>query len=247
MGLLMNGGLNHEVRSKIDGACPGTAVSGHTRSTTRKHVATQIEFGAIVTTGNNEDENIKYKVEVAWDRGNCDYIFSSDGFRSAKDDVLAAQRAYHVGRAEYTVKENSFIQTRLAYEDDRFSGFDSQSDLTINYRRKLLLNRSNMDLSLNFGAGVRRSVTELDTSNEAIARIEGNYLWNLSETADFIQIISIEPGSDSTIFRTESAIETTIVENLALKFSIKGKHQTEVPLLREKTDTETAITLVWNF
>ena len=210
-------------------------------------VATQIEFGAIVTTGNTEDENIKYKVEVGWDRGDWDYIFSSDGFRSAKEDVLAAQRAYHVGRAEYTVNESSFIQTRLAYEDDRFSGFDSQSDLTLNYGRKLLLNRTNMDLSVNFGAGVRRSETEFDTSNETIARVEGNYLWNLSETADFTQVLSIEPGGDSTIFRTETAIQTTIVENLALKFSIKGKHQTEVPFLREKTDTETAITLVWNF
>ncbi len=210
-------------------------------------VATQIEFGAIITTGNTEDENIKYKVEVAWDRGVWDYIFSSDGFRSAKEDVLAAQRAYHVGRAEYTVNENSFIQTRLAYEDDRFSGFDNQSDFTVNYGRKLLLNRSNMDLSVNFGAGVRRSVTELDTSSEPIARVEGNYIWNLSETADLTQDFSFEPGSDSTVVRTETAIQTTIVENLALKFSIKAKHQTEVPLFREKTDTETAITLVWNF
>ncbi len=72
-------------------------------------VAIQLEFGAIITTGNTEDENIKYKVEVAWDRGAWDYIFSSDGFRSAKEDVLAAQRAYHVGRAAHTVNESSFI------------------------------------------------------------------------------------------------------------------------------------------
>ncbi len=104
-----------------------------------------------------------------------------------------------------------------------------------------------MDLSVNFGAGVRRSVTEFDTSSEPIARVEGNYVWNLSETADLTQDFSFEPGSDSTVVRSETAIQTTIVENLALKFSIKAKHQTEVPLFREKTDTETAITLVWNF
>lgn len=212
-----------------------------------KSLSTQIEFGAIITSGNTEDENIKYKVVLDWDRGEWDYRFSSDGFRSSKEDVLAAQRAYHVARAQYTINEDSFILTRLAYEDDRFSGFDSQSDFSVSYGRNLLRNKSNMDFSVNFGAGVRRSVTDVETSNEPIGRFEGNYLWNLSESADFTQDFSVEAGSDSSIYRTETAIETTIVENLALKFSIKVKHQTEVPLFREKTDTETAVTLVWNF
>ena len=212
-----------------------------------KRVNTQIELGAIFTSGNTEDENVKYKVVVDWDQDEWDYRFSSDGFRSSKDDVLAAQRVYHVARAQYTINEASFIQTRLAYEDDRFSGFDSQSDLSVSYGRNLLRSRTDMDFSVNFGVGVRRSETETETSNEAIGRFEGNYLWNLSDSADFTQDFSVEAGSDSSIYRSESAVETTIMENLALKFSVKVKHQTEVPLFREKTDTETAVTLVWNF
>lgn len=222
-------------------------VSTYTIAQEEKSVNTQIELGAIMTTGNTEDENIKYKVIVDWDRGDWDYRFSSDGFRSSRNEVLSAHRVYHVARARYTIDEPSFILTRLAYEDDRFSGFDSQSDFSVSYGRNLLRNRDNMDLSFNVGAGVRRSETATETYNEAIGRFEGNYLWNLSETADFTQDFSMEAGSDSTIYRSETAIETTIVENLALKFSIKAKHQTEVPLFREKTDTETAVTLVWNF
>lgn len=212
-----------------------------------KSINTEIELGAIFTSGNTEDENVKYKVVVDWDRGDWDYRFSSDGFRSSKEDVLAAQRMYHVARAQYALNEASFVRTRLAYEDDRFSGFDSQSDFSVSYGRNLLRNQANMDFSVNIGAGVRRSVTETETNNEAIGRFEGNYVWNLSETADFTQDFSVEAGSDSSIYRSESAIETTIMSNLAMKFSVKVKHQTEVPLLREKTDTETAVTLVWNF
>lgn len=212
-----------------------------------KRVSTEVELGAIITSGNTEDENIKYKVVVDWDRDDWGYRFSSDGFRSSKNDILAAQRLYHVARAQYTINEDSFILTRLAYEDDRFSGFESQSDLSVSYGRNLMRNRPNMDFSVNVGAGVRRSETETDTSNEAIGRFEGNYIWNLSESADFSQDFSVEAGSDSSIYRSETAIETAIMENLALKFSIKVKHQSEVPLFREKTDTETAVTLVWSF
>ena len=104
-----------------------------------------------------------------------------------------------------------------------------------------------MTLGLTAGVGVRRSETEFDTETVAIARLAANYGWNLSESADFIQDFSIETGSDSSIYRSETGIQTDIRENLSLKFSVKVKHQTEVPTNREKTDTETAITLALNF
>lgn len=210
-------------------------------------IATEVELGAIITSGNTEDQNIKYKVVFDWDRGIWEYRLSSEGFRSKKDRLLAAQRVYHVARAQYTINEDSFILTRLAYEDDRFSGFDSQSDFSVSYGRNLLLDVTSMELSVNVGAGIRRSVTQLETSNEAILRFESNYAWNLSETAEFTQDFSLESGSESSVYRSESAIQTNIMENLSMKFSVKVKHQTEVPLLREKTDTETAVTLVWRF
>jgi putative salt-induced outer membrane protein len=212
-----------------------------------KSIATELELGAIITSGNTEDENIKYGLTIDWDRGDWDYRFSSDGFRSSRESDLTAQRLYHVANADYTFDAASFIKTRLAYEDDRFSGFESQSDLTINYGRKLLLDRDNMSLALNFGAGVRRSETETDTENVAITRFEGNYEWNLSETAKLLQDFSIDSGSDSNIYRSESAIQTNILDNLSMKFSVKVKHQTDVPINREKTDTQTAITLVLDF
>ncbi len=212
-----------------------------------KSISAQLELGASFTSGNTEDENVKYKLTADWDRGNWDYRFSSDGFRSAAADVLAAQRLYHVLSADYTSTADSFIKTRLAYEDDRFSGFESQSDFTVSYGRNLLRSRDNMALALNLGAGARRSETETETENEGIARFAGNYEWNLSETASFLQDFSIESGSSSSIYRSESAIQANIIDNLSLKFSVKVKHQTEVPAKREKTDTETAVTLVLNF
>ncbi len=212
-----------------------------------KSVTTQLELGATFTSGNTEDENVKYKVTVDWNQGNWDYRFSSDGFRSSAADVLAAQRLYHVVSADYSFSADSFIKTRLAYEDDRFSGFENQSDFTVSYGRNLLQGRDNMALALNLGVGVRRSETETETENEAIARFAANYEWNLSETASFLQDFSIESGSNSSIYRSESAIQTDILDNLSLKFSVKVKYQTDVPINREKTDTETAVTLVLNF
>lgn len=211
-------------------------------------VATQLEFGAIFTSGNTENENIKYKVTVDWDQSeNWDYQFTSDGFRASQDGISNAQRLYHTASTNHTINPISYVQGRVAYENDKFSGFESQSDITASYGRNMLQNRENMTLALTAGVGVRRSETEFDTESEAIARLAANYNWNLSETADFIQDFSIEAGSNSDIYRSETGIQTDILENLSLKFTVKVKHQTVVPINREKTDTETAITLVYNF
>ncbi len=210
-------------------------------------VVTELEFGAIVTSGNSKDQNIKFKGTVDWDRGDWIYGFSSDGFRSSKNSELNAQRLYHVGRIGYTINDFSFVNARVSYEDDRFSGFDNQSDFSVNYGRNLLRSSSTMTLAVNFGLGMRRSEQNGLASDEAIGRLEGNYVWNLSETASFTQDFSLDSGSDSSIVRSESGIQSQIMDNLSLRFSVKLKHQTEVPFGRAKTDTETAATLVLSF
>lgn len=220
----------------------------HTSAQEESSVATQLELGAIFTSGNTENENIKYKVTLDWNRSeNWNYQFTSDGFRSSQDGVSNAQRLYHTASGNHTINPNSYLQGRIAYENDKFSGFESQSDITVSYGRNMLQSRVNMTLGLTAGIGIRRSETEFETQSVTIARLAANYGWNVSESADFIQDFSIEAGSDSNIYRSETGIQTDIRENLSLKFSVKVKHQTEVPLYREKTDTETAITLVLNF
>jgi putative salt-induced outer membrane protein len=211
-------------------------------------LATQLELGAIFTSGNTENENIKYKVSVDWDQSeNWDYQFTSDGFRSSQNGRSNAQRLYHTASGNHTINPDSYLQGRIAYENDKFSGFESQSDITVSYGRNMLQSRVNMTLGLTAGIGIRRSETEFETRSVTIARLATNYNWNVSESADFIQDFSIEAGSDSSIYRSETGIQTDIRENLSLKFSVKVKHQTDVPPNREKTDTETAITLVLNF
>lgn len=208
---------------------------------------TEIELGAVVTTGNTDNENINFSAAVEYDRDEWLYGFSVDGFRSSKNNDLTAHRIYYVAKADYSFSDTEFIESRIAHEDDRFSGFDSQSDVSVSYGRNFLNNIEDMELAATFGVGMRRSRLPDQDIDEAILRFSGDYLWSISESADFNQVLSTEFGEESSIFRSESSIETQIVENLALRFSIDVKHQTDVPVGRKKTDTETSITLVMNF
>ncbi|MCH8137290.1 MAG: DUF481 domain-containing protein [Proteobacteria bacterium] len=210
-------------------------------------LTTEIQLGALFTSGNTEDQTLNFAGNISWLQDQWEYVFSLDGLFSSKENDVTGQRFYAVASANYEFSQNSFFLTRIAHEDDRFSGFDSQSDITFNYGRKLLANIANMELTLNAGVGMRRSRLSDSDFDEPIVRLAGDYDWKISDTASFGQQLSAEAGSQTNIFRYETSIETRILNNLSLRFSINIKHQTDVPAGREKTDTETAITFVMNF
>jgi putative salt-induced outer membrane protein len=211
---------------------------------------TQLELGAVITTGNTEDENIRFKGQFNAARERWSYLFSTEGFRSSKNDELAAQRLYTVGSATYNFDPSDFVETRVAHEDDRFSGYDSQTDFSVSYGQELLRDRSNMTWRYTVGAGMRTSRESGplgEDFSEAIVRLSTDYTWDLSDNARFIQALGVDIGEESTIARSETAVESDIMSNLSMKFGVKVKHQTEVPIMREKTDTEFAATLLLRF
>lgn len=208
------------------------------------NLSTELELGAIFTGGNTKDQNIKFKGTVTWLQDAWEYGLSVDGFRSSKDDELAAQRLYTVGSATYNLTPDTFILTRAAHEDDRFSGYDSQSDLSVSWGQNLLREHPTMDWSYTIGGGIRSSRSPVDDFEEAIIRVGTEYQWNVSDNAMFSQTFSIEAGDESSIGRAESAIASDISNSMSMKFAIKLKHQTEVPLGRKKTDSEASVTLL---
>ena len=78
-------------------------------------------------------------------------------------------------------------------------------------------------------------------------RIAFDYVYNISESGVFKQSLSSEIGSDSTISRSETSLSANISGNLAMKVALNINNNSEVPVGTEKTDTETAITLVYSF
>ncbi|MEO2173098.1 MAG: DUF481 domain-containing protein [bacterium] len=54
-------------------------------------------------------------------------------------------------------------------------------------------------------------------------------------------------GEQLTVSRSESSLETAIIGNLAMKFAIKVRHNSDVLPGKEKTDTESTVTLVYKF
>ncbi|CAN0505585.1 unnamed protein product, partial [Discosporangium mesarthrocarpum] len=155
---------------------------------TQTDITRSAELGALLTSGNTDEQNLNFGAEVEIDQTDWDYLFSVNGLYAESENVVKAQRVVGIARVNYEITEYSFFQTRASHEDDRFNGFDSQSDLTFSYGHDFLLNQPTMDLSLVGGIGARYSrLEDGGTKEEPILRLAGEYDWNLSESALFSQ------------------------------------------------------------
>ncbi len=222
-------------------------VTGQVAAQQPGDLVTEIELGAILTSGNTEERNVAYGVTVDWVRNGWEYQVTSDGLRNSRNGTTTAQRFYHVARSRREMSATSYFVVRGAYEDDRFNGYDYQTDITASYGRSWLNNIDNMSLDTDIGPGYRVSESDEANLSELIMRVAGEYEWGVSETANFYQNVALEYGQDSNIYRTETGVESEVMENISLRFSINIRYQTEVPDDRKKTDTQTAVTLVWTF
>lgn len=229
--------------SFLGSAC---AMAASVEEETDKSWSGAVELGAVFTSGNTEEENIKLRADAVRESELWQHTIHIDGFRSSRDDELTAHRMYSSYQVDRKLNGDSLFG-RFSYEDDRFSGFDYQANLTGGYS-KALITRETLKLNGDAGIGVRHSRLDTgDRDNELILRLAGDLRWQISENAVFEQTLSTEIGQESTITRSETSLASDIIGSLAMKLAFYVRHQSDVPDGKEETDTEASVTLVYKF
>ncbi|MBD3648369.1 MAG: DUF481 domain-containing protein [Pseudomonadales bacterium] len=204
-----------------------------------------LEVGAVFTTGNTEEENLKFRTDWLRDTEHWAHAFHMDGLRSSQEGELTAHRLYAYYQADRKLNDIESIFARVSYEDDRFSGFDYQWDATSGYSR-ILIDDETMKLDTDVGAGFRvSSLDDGDKEEELIVRLAGTFTWQVSENSRFGQKLSTEIGEESTISRSETSLSANISGSLAMKLTYTVKHNSDPPVDTEATDTEASVTLVY--
>ncbi len=206
-----------------------------------------VEVGAIFTSGNTEQNSVKLRADATRETDRSVHSFHGDSYQASQNSVDTAKRFYLFYRYDYKLGEDQSLFGRLAYEEDDFTGFNRQVDLTAGYKR-MLLRRDNLTLEGDVGAGIR--YIELDTggdNTDGLIRLAALLKWQISESALFTQFLGFEVGQDLTTTRSETALETAIIGNLAMKLALAVKNNSKVLPGKEKTDTETTVTVVYKF
>ena len=204
-------------------------------------------LGYLATSGNTENSTLNSGFEIGYTADKWAHLFQAKAINASENEVSTAE-AYDAGwKSERKITEHDFLFGRLDWRKDRFGGFDTQFSQTVGYGRRLI-DTDKHKLNAEIGAGARQSEAQDGTKeNETIGTGGLYYKWHFSDTAEFRQDLKVEAGAENTYFESVSAIKSTLVGDLALVASYTVKHNTDVPLLTEKTDTYTALSLEYAF
>ena len=103
-----------------------------------------------------------------------------------------------------------------------------------------------MKLNLEIAPGYR--ITEDENNNteeDAIVRAAEIFSWKVSENYTFDQYLKVESGDSNTETRFGLALTSQVAGELSMKVSYDITHNSDVAAGKNKTDKETAVTLVY--
>ena len=214
------------------------------------------EMGFIFTTGNTETTSVSAGVTahqelVQWSNDyNIEGLYKKETVETdgIEEERTSAQKFFASAQGNYKLDNPDYrLFGFTSYEDDRLSNFDYQATVAAGWNHKLY-ETDTQSFEYSIGPGYAFAETqEGEEQNGMIVRASAAYQWLISDTAKFTQTVSTEVGSDNTKSRAESALTATISGNLSMKLSVKLDHNSDVGPGVEKLDTETAVTLVYNF
>jgi len=215
------------------------------------------ELGFISTTGNTDTTSINAGITAHQELEDWsnDYLIEGlyrqetiENDEGEDEDVTSAQKFFASAQGNYKLANpDNRLFGFASYEDDRFSNFNYQATLAVGWNQKVIENkRHTLEYSIGPGYSFIETQDEEDLDS-VIVRASSVYSWKISDTARFTQTVSTEMGSDNTKSRAETALTATISGNLSMRLSFKLDHNTNVDDDVEKLDTETAVSLVYNF
>ena len=207
----------------------------------------QVAFGYLATSGNSDNENMNLAFGGQYDRDKWHHSLNGLAVRASSSNATTAEAYGLSWKSKYDVNETDYVFGLVAWDKDKFSGYDQQIREVVGYGRRFV-DREKHTLNAEAGAGFRQSDLRNGLSeDETIARLALDYEWLISETATFTQLFAIENGSDNRHTESVTSLSADIWGNIALVLSYTIKSNSDVPVGTEKTDTFTAISLEYSF
>ncbi|WJG10215.1 DUF481 domain-containing protein [Aliiglaciecola sp. LCG003] len=217
------------------------------------------EMGVIYSSGNTTGTTVTTKINAKQDllqwhnRYAAKLLYKQN--ESTVDDqqqlVTSAQNIFFSAQSDYKLSQPS---NRLfmygEYEDDRFNSYEYQAALAFGWTEQLWSD-SDSELTYSVGPGYARSIAKetSDALNQTglIVRAAMEYEKKLNDKATFRQYISTETDEEFSRSVSETSFAAKINGSLAMKLSINLTHNRTPQEIDEPLDTQTSVTLVYQF
>ncbi|MDQ7058204.1 MAG: DUF481 domain-containing protein [Ghiorsea sp.] len=150
-------------------------------------------------------------------------------------------------QADWKDLDSGYLFGRLAYEQDKFGGYNSRTSQTVGYGFDILQS-DEKQWNAEVGVGTRQSeeVSGIKIS-DTILRASTVFNWHISETAKFTQELKVEGGQEGYITKSLTALTNQVAGNLSSKMSYDVQNNSKAPFGTKATDTILSASLVFSY
>jgi putative salt-induced outer membrane protein YdiY len=217
------------------------------------------EFGFLLVNGNTNTSTITAKLNTSQELTSWSYQIIGDAlYKQSQQEVngeksngASAQKLFLSGQLDHKLsKPDDRLFIYGEYENNRFSGFRYQAALAAGWSSRLWHDKHS---ELKYSLGPGYAVSEIEQGNLGsdnkglIVRAAMEYKRRFSEHATFRQFVSTEVDKEFTKTKSETSLSTKLTGTLAMKLSFAMNFDTSVGPDIDELDTETAVTLVYQF
>jgi putative salt-induced outer membrane protein YdiY len=224
------------------------------------------ELGFLYKTGNTKSADLKagFNLKHEKEKWRSSLAFNILAKKLEKEDDLgneefettdnkwdiAAQTNYTIGE-----EAKNYLYGSLAHEQDKFSGFESQSSFSAGWGRQWHKTETSSFFA-DIGPGIKYDVTRAtdavpsESSTNLIIQAQALYTRKLNEHVEFKQYLVAKQATKSgenSVYKSETSVTAQLIDALQLKFALRIDYDTEVKEGFEDTNTETSMTLIYNF
>jgi putative salt-induced outer membrane protein YdiY len=223
---------------------------------------TSAELGAITTSGNTTGTSVTGKIDARHETSNWSNEYIASGFfkqdqvidedgdthnqRSAQRYMLSAKAAFKLlGEGQRAFVLGSHV-------NDKFGAYTRYSSLSIGHGSQWYKSEDKT-LDVEIGPGYFHGLRAPDEAgieeDERGFTIRGatQFRWAVSQSAQFVQRMSVERGTSNTHSIAETSLATKINSTMQMKAGFSARNDTNVPAGKKNTDTQTSLTMVYSF
>ncbi len=218
---------------------------------------TSAELGAIATSGNTVGASVTGKIDARQELEDWsnEYVvsayFKEDENRDNSGQKVrerSAERYSASAKAAYKLlEEGEKLFVLGSHVADRFGAYTSYSTFGVGHGSRWYADEDKtLDVEIGPGYFSGRRAGGEDEKGFTI-RGAAALKWQLSDAAVFSQNLSVERGTSNVHSLAESALRTKINSTMQMKAAFSVRNDTDVPVDKKNTDTQTSVTLVYSF
>lgn len=220
------------------------------------------QAGYVMSRGNSDTDAANAKIDLFWLTPQWKHAFTLEGLYGKSAEVTSAERWDLRLQSDYTINTQWFAFGALAYQDDRFSGFQYQTSASGGLGYKFF-DSSTTQLSAQLGVGYRLLRPEtlikdpesgaitnripLERDSEAVGTAGIDFTHQFNASTKLSDKMIAESGSSNISIKNDLALEVKMSKKLALAVGYSVLHNTKPADNVKRTDTITTLNVVYAF